>query len=66
MGRTRLPLLVASALACALSACGADDLSALQGLPVRATPQIEVPHSEAAPGAPLRGTAVAVETGGLQ
>lgn len=51
----------AGVLACALGACSGPNSAALDTLPVRTTPQDEVPHSQSDPDAPLRGTAVAID-----
>ena len=48
-------------LAGGLAACSGSALSNLATLPVRTSPQDETPHGLAEPGAPLRGTAVAVD-----
>ena len=58
MRGTRKTLLAAGILACGLSACSEPQLAEL---PVRSAPQVEAPHTIQAAGAPLRGTAVAVD-----
>lgn len=65
MGGSRISLLATCGFVCGLSGCAADDaLAELQALPVRAAPQDAVPHSEADPAAPFRGTAVAIDVAG--
>lgn len=54
-----------SATLFAMMACSASDVAELETLPVRDAPQEAVPHSQAAPGDPFLGTAVAVEVAPL-
>ncbi|MEL6573065.1 MAG: hypothetical protein AAFQ64_15480 [Pseudomonadota bacterium] len=65
MGGSQISLLATCGFVCGLSGCAADNtFTELRALPVRAAPQDAVPHSEADPAAPFRGTAVAVEMAG--
>ena len=60
MGGLQKSLLTMGGLSACLTACGAPELADLEELPVRSTPQAEIPHSESDPNAPLRGSAVAI------
>ena len=60
MGGLQSSLVILTSLALGLSACAGPDLATLNTLPVRTEPQSVLPHSESAPGTPLRGNAVAI------
>jgi len=64
-GPTR-PIAALCLLACAATACTRPSLEALAELPVRSGPQTDRPYSQSDSGAPLRGTAVAIQVAPAQ